>query len=185
MSSKKIALIVGSLRKESFNRKTANALIKLAPASLSLEILEISNLSLYNEDLDLKPPEAWTEFRDKLKTFDGVIFITPEYNRSFTAVIKNAIDIGSRPYGQSVWSGKPGAVVSVSQGTMGGFGANQQIRQTLGFLNIPIMQQPEAYIANAASWFDKEGNLINEPTAKFLKSFIDAYSKWVYELCTR
>ena len=185
MSAKKVAVIIGSLRKESFNRKTAKALIKLAPDSINLEIVEITDLSLYNEDFDSIPPAPWVNFRNKLKTFDGVIFVTPEYNRSFTDVIKNAIDIGSRPYGQSVWSGKPGAVVSVSQGTMGGFGANQQIRQTLGFLNIPITQQPEAYIANAASWFDKEGNLINEPTAKFLKSFIDAYSKWVYELCTR
>jgi len=185
MSPKKIAVIVGSLRKESFNRKTANALIKLAPASLSLEILEISNLSLYNEDLDSKPPEAWREFRDKLKTFDGVIFVTPEYNRSFTAVIKNAIDIGSRPYGHSVWNGKPGAVISVSQGAMGGFGANHHLRQIFVFLNIPIMQQPEAYIGNAASWFDAHGNLVNEPMSKFLKNFIDSYSEWVYKICSK
>lgn len=185
MSSKRIAVIVGSLRKESFNRKVAKALIKLAPATLNLEILEISALTLYNEDLDVNPPTAWTEFRDKLKTFDGVIFVTPEYNRSFPAAIKNALDIGSRPYGQSVWNGKPGAVISVSQGAMGGFGANHHLRQTFVFLNIPVMQQPEAYIGNAASWFDANANITNESISKFLKSFIDSYSQWVYELCTK
>lgn len=185
MSSKKIAVIVGSLRKGSFNKKTANALIKLAPESLSLEILDISNLPLYNEDLDINPPEAWTEFRNKLKTFDGVIIVTPEYNRSFPAAVKNAIDVGSRPYGESVWEGKTGAVISVSQGVMGGFGANQQVKQTLAFLNVIIMPQPEAYIGNAASWFDEEGNLTNESTSKFLKGFIEAYAQWVYKFCCK
>ncbi len=176
---KKIALIVGSLRKESFNRKVANALIKLAPDLLYLEIVEISNLSLYNEDFDSNPPAPWVDFRNKIKSFDGVIFLTPEYNRSYPAAIKNALDIGSRPYGQSVWNGKPGAVISVSQGIIGGFGANHHLRQPLVFLNIPVMQQPEAYIGNAASLFDDKGSLINDSTEKFLKSFLDSYAKWV------
>ncbi|MDD5022148.1 MAG: NAD(P)H-dependent oxidoreductase [Endomicrobiaceae bacterium] len=179
MSFKKIALIVGSLRKDSFNRKVANTLIKLAPSSLNLEILEIGELSLYNEDLDSNPPAPWTNFRNKLKTFDGVIFLTPEYNRSYTAPIKNALDIGSRPYGQSVWSGKPGAVISVSQGPFGGFGANHHLRQPLVFLNIPVMQQPEAYIGNVASLFDEKGNLINDSTKNFLQKFLEMYSQWV------
>lgn len=179
MSSKKIALIVGSLRKNSFNRKVANTLIKLAPPSLNLEILEIGELSLYNEDFDSNPPAPWTIFRNKLKTFDGVIFLTPEYNRSYTAPIKNALDIGSRPYGQSVWSGKPGAVISVSQGALGGFGANHHLRQPLVFLNIPVMQQPEAYIGNAGTLFDANGNLINDSTKNLLQKFLEAYSQWV------
>lgn len=179
MSSKKIALIVGSLRKDSFNRKVANTLIKLAPASLNLEILEIGELSLYNEDLDKNPPAPWTNFRNKLKTFDGVIFLTPEYNRSYTALIKNALDVGSRPYGQSMWDGKPGAVISVSQGALGGFGANHHLRQTFVFLNIMIMQQPEAYIGNAGTLFDANGNLINDSTKNLLQKFLESYSQWV------
>lgn len=185
MSSKKIAIIIGSLRKESFNRKMANTLIKISPTSLALEILEIGELSMYNQDLDETPPTEWTEFRNRLKIFDGVLFITPEYNRSLPAVIKNAIDIGSRPYGQSVWNGKPGAVISVSPGAMGGFGANHHLRQSLAFLNIPTMQQPEAYIGNAANLFDNSGNLINESTQEFLKNFLDTFSKWVYRISVK
>ncbi|MDD5102327.1 MAG: NAD(P)H-dependent oxidoreductase [Endomicrobiaceae bacterium] len=185
MSSKKIAIIIGSLRKESFNRKMANTLITISPTSLALEILEISGLSMYNQDLDETPPTEWTEFRNHLKIFDGVLFITPEYNRSLPAVIKNAIDIGSRPYGQSVWNGKPGAVISVSPGAMGGFGANHHLRQSLAFLNIPTMQQPEAYIGNAANLFDNSGNLINESTQEFLKNFLDTFSKWVYRISVK
>ena len=179
MSSKKIALIVGSLRKNSFNRKVANTLIKLAAPSLNLEIVEIGELSLYNEDFDSNPPAPWINFRNKLKTFDGVIFLTPEYNRSYTAPIKNALDIGSRPYGQSIWNGKPGAVISVSQGALGGFGANHHLRQPLVFLNIPVMQQPEAYIGNAGTLFDANGNLINDSTKNLLQKFLEAYSQWV------
>jgi len=179
MSAKKIALIVGSLRKESFNRKIANALIKLAPPSLVLEIVEIKDLAVYNEDFDSNPPAPWVDFRNKIKSFDGVIFVTPEYNRSYPASVKNALDVGSRPYGQSVWSGKPGAVISVSQGAIGGFGANHHLRQPLVFLNIPVMQQPEAYIGNVAGLFDDKGNLINDSTEKFLKSFLASYDKWV------
>lgn len=182
MSSKKIALIVGSLRKNSFNRKVANTLIKLAPPSLNLEILEIGELSLYNEDFDPNPPAPWTNFRNKLKTFDGVIFLTPEYNRSVPAPMKNALDIGSRPYGQSIWDGKPGAVISVSQGAFGGFGANHHLRQTFVFLNIPVMQQPEAYIGNAGTLFDANGNLINDSTKNFLQKFLESYSQWVNKI---
>lgn len=178
--SKKIAVIVGSLRKESYNRKIANTLISLAPPSLELHIIEIGDLPLYNQDLDEGPiPEAWTRFREQMKTCQGVLFITPEYNRSVPGALKNAIDVGSRPYGQSIWSKKPGAVVSVSPGAIGGFGANHHLRQSFVFLDIPVLQQPESYIGQAASLFNEQGTLINEDTKKFLQKFIDTYAEWV------
>jgi len=178
MKSKNIAVIVGSLRKESFSRKIAKALVTLAPESLSLEILEIGELQMYNQDLEEAPPAAWTAFRSRLKGFDGVLFVTPEYNRSVPALMKNAIDIGSRPYGKNSWDGKPGGIVSVSPGALSGFGANHHLRQSLVFVNVPAMQQPEAYIGNAAKLFDNNGKLTDESTREFLKKFIDAYAKW-------
>jgi chromate reductase len=179
--SKKIAVIVGSLRKESFNRKMAHALIKLAPSSLNLQIIEIGDLSLYNQDLDDEGhvPSPWKHFREQIKTCDGVIFVTPEYNRSIPGVLKNALDVGSRPYGQSVWSKKPGAVISVSPGVIGGFGANQHLRQTFVFLDIPALQQPEAYIGQAGNLFNEQGDIASEETKKFIKQFIDTYADWV------
>jgi len=179
MSQKKIAVFVGSLRNESFNRKMAKALIKVSPDSLKLEIVEIGELPLYNQDFDDKPPVEYTRFREALKKFDGVLFVTPEYNRSVPAVLKNAIDVGSRPYGQSAWNGKPGAVVSVSVGAIGGFGANHHLRQSLVFLNVPTMPQPEAYIGNAADLFDDKGNLINDSTREFITKFMQAFAEWV------
>lgn len=179
MDKKKIAVIVGSLRKESFNRRMANALMKLSPDSLSLEFVEIGKLPLYNQDVDDSPPVEWTEFRERLKTFDGVLFVTPEYNRSVPGVLKNAIDVGSRPYGKSVWNGKPGAVVSVSPGAIGGFGANHHLRQSMVFLNVPMMQQPEAYFGNAGSFFDESGNLANDSTKVLAQKFMDAFAEWV------
>jgi chromate reductase len=179
MKQYKIAVLIGSLRKEAFSRKTANALIALAPNTLSLEIINIGELPLYNQDLDELPPDQWKLFREQLKAFDGVLFVTPEYNRSVPAVLKNAIDVGSRPYGKSVWDGKPGAVVSVSPGSAGGFGANHHLRQSLVFINVPAMPQPEAYIGGAAKLFDDSGKLINESTTQFLRTFMEAFAKWV------
>jgi chromate reductase len=179
MAQKKIAVFVGSLRRESFNRKMAKALIALAPESLKLEIIEIGGLPLYDQDLDDNPPAAWTEFRERVLKFDGVLFVTPEYNRSVPGVLKNAIDVGSRPYGKSVWDGKPGAVISVSPGAIGGFGANHHLRQSLVFLNVPSMQQPEAYIGNAANLFDESGNLANESVREFAAKYIHAFAAWV------
>jgi chromate reductase, NAD(P)H dehydrogenase (quinone) len=179
VKQKSIAVIVGSLRKESFNRKMAKALISLAPQSLRLEIIEIGGLPMYNQDLDEHPPAAWTEFRERLATFDGFLFVTPEYNRSVPAVLKNALDVGSRPYGKSMWNGKPGAVVSVSPGAIGGFGANHHLRQTLVFLNVPTMQQPEAYIGNAMNLFDAAGNLAQDPIKEFAGKYMQAYAAWV------
>lgn len=179
MESKKIAVFVGSLRKDSFTLKVAKSLIVLAPKSLTFEILEIGQLPLYNPDLEETPPVVWTRFREQLKGFDGVLFVTPEYNRSVPAVLKNAIDVGSRPYGKSLWDGKPGAVVSVSPGTLGGFGANHHLRQSLVFLNIPAMQQPEAYIGGAAKLFDNNGDILIESTRVLFQKFMDAFAEWV------
>jgi chromate reductase len=176
---KKIAVIVGSLRKESFNRKMAKALAALAPESLKLEIIEIGGLPLYNQDFDDNPPAPWVEFRERIMKFDGVLFVTPEYNRSVPGVLKNAVDVGSRPYGKSVWDGKPCAVISVSVGAIGGFGANHHLRQSLMFLNMPTLQQPEAYIGNAANLFDESGNLSNNSVREFAAKYIQAFAAWV------
>ena len=179
--SKMIAVFVGSLRKESFNRKMAKVLITLAPESLMLDIVEIGELPLYNQDHDDRgtPLSEWTVFRKRVKSFDGLLFVTPEYNRSVPGVLKNALDVGSRPYGQSIWEGKPGAVMSVSPGAIGGFGANHHLRQSLVFLDVPTMQQPEAYIGGAAQLFDADGNVTNETTREFLRKYMDAFAVWV------
>jgi chromate reductase len=178
-----IAVLVGSLRKASFSRRTAQALMQIAPPSLKMEIVEISDLPLYNQDLDegeSAPPAAWTAFRERIRRADGLLFITPEYNRSVPSVLKNAIDVGSRPYGKSAWAGgKPGAVISVSPGAIGGFGANHHLRQSLVFLDVLPMQQPEAYLGGVAKWFDDAGKLQDESARKFLQTIIDAYAAWV------
>lgn len=174
-----VAVLVGSLRKDSINRKVANALAELAPAGLKLSIIEIGQLPIYNEDGDDKPPTEWTAFRERISASDAVLFVTPEHNRSVPAALKNAVDVGSRPYGKSAWSGKPGAVVSASPGAIGGFGANHHLRQSLVFLNIPAMPQPEAYIGGADKLFDANGKLINDGTRKFLQGFMQAYAAWV------
>jgi len=178
MATRKIAVIVGSLRKESFNRKVAKTLVLLAPASLELEIVDIGQLALYNQDDDPAPPPTYTEFREKIRQFDGVLFCTAEYNRSVPAVLKNAIDVGSRPYGQSAWNGKPCGIVSASPGAMGGFGANHHLRQMLVFLNMPAMQQPEAYLSKIGDHFDGD-NLTDDRTRAFLQNYIDAFAAWV------
>ncbi len=179
MGEKKIAVFVGSLRKESFNRKIAMELIKLAPSSLKLEIVEIGGLPIYNQDTDENPPAVYTQFRQRLRDFDGVLFVTPEYNRSVPAVLKNAIDVGSRPYGKNMWNAKPGAIVSVSIGPISGFGANHHLRQSLVFINVPAMPQPEAYIGNATDLFDESGKLVNDSTREFLAKFMQAFAAWV------
>lgn len=179
MNTKKIAVLVGSLRKESFNRKIAHKLMEFAPQTLQMEIVEIGNLEHYNEDFDSDPPLEWEDFRTRIMDSDGVLFVSPEYNRSIPGVLKNAIDVGSRPYGQSVWEHKPGAVMTVSPSSVGGFGSNHHIRQTMVFLNIPVMQQPEAYIGGVTKLFNEDGTLV-EKTTEFLKKFMLEYEKWVY-----
>jgi len=178
--NRNIAVLVGSLRKESFNRKMAHALIELAPSELKLEIVEIGQLPLYNQDLDTgSPPAPWVAFRDRLRPVDGVLFVTPEYNRSVPGVLKNAIDVGSRPYGKSVFDKKPAGIVSVSPGAVGGFGANQHLRQSLVFLNMPPLQMPEAYIGGADKLFDESGRLTNSSTREFLGKYLQAFAAWV------
>jgi chromate reductase len=177
--SKDVLVIVGSVRKESLNLKLAHALVALAPSSLTLEIVPIGGLPLYNPDLEGLPPQQWVDFKTRVKRADAVLFVTPEHNRSVPAPLKNALDLASRPYGHNAWDGKPAAVASASPGAIGGFGANHHLRQSLVFLNVPAMPQPEAYIGHADKLFDDSGKLINEGTEKFLKSFLAAFEKWI------
>lgn len=179
MTSYAIAVIVGSLRKEAFSRKIAMAAIKLAPAGHTFDVVPIGDLALFNQDLEPTPPAPWTVFRDRVRPADAVLFVTPEYNRSMPAAIKNAIDVGSRPYGQSVWNGKPGAVIGTSPGAMGGFGANHHLRQSMTFLNVPLMQQPEAYLGRIGNAFDDKGELTDESVRKFLTGFMAAFVAWI------
>lgn len=174
-----VAVIVGSLRKDSFNRKMAHALVALAPPSLKLSIVEIGGLPLYNQDFDAGSPADYTSFRSTIKAADAVLFVTPEHNRSVPSALKNAIDVGSRPYGSSVWNGKPAAVVSVSIGAIGGFGANHHLRQSLMFLNMPTMAQPEAYIGGAGGLFADDGSIKVDATRDFAGKFMEAFAAWI------
>lgn len=173
----KVGILVGSLRKESFSKKLAANVATLFPNGYETEFVEIGDLALYNQDFDDEnnaPPE-YTTFRNKMKEMEAVLFVTPEYNRSIPAVLKNALDVGSRPYGASVWNNKPAAIISQSPGKLSGFGANHHLRQPLVFLNMPILQQPEAYIGNVADILDGDGKIKDEGTVKFLQSFVDAF----------
>lgn len=179
---KNIVVLVGSIRQNSFSGMVADALAEVAPESLRLERLEIAHLPLYNQDLDTNPPDSWVDFKARVKAADGVIFVTPEHNRSVPAALKNAIDIASRPYGQSAFDGKPGLVVSQSPGSIGGFGANHHLRQSLAFLNVLTLQQPEAYISHSSTLFDEQGKLTNESTRGFLTKLMGAYGDLVQKL---
>ncbi|HET9149736.1 MAG TPA: NADPH-dependent FMN reductase [Alphaproteobacteria bacterium] len=180
-----VAVIVGSLRKESFNRRVANTLIELAPTSLKPGIVEIGQLPFFNQDLEPTPPKEWVAFRDRIRPADAVLFVTPEYNRSVPGVLKNAIDVGSRPYGQSVWNGKPGAVVTAAPGSIGGFGSNHHLRQSMVFLNVPMMQQPEAYIGGVDKLFNESGKMTVDSTREFLTKFMQAYAAWVERIAAK
>ena len=176
----RVAVLIGSLRKGSLNRRMARAAGEVAPAELALEVVEIGDLPFYNEDLEGESaPAPWLAFRQALRAFDAVLFVTPEYNRSVPPALKNALDVGSRPYGESVWSGKPGAVISVSPGATGGFGANHHLRQSLVFLDVPTLQQPEAYIGGAGKLFDADGKLVNDGTREYLRKFMAAFASWI------
>ena len=174
-----VAVIVGSLRKESFNRKIAKALVAMAQPPLKLEIVEIGHLPYQNQDFESDPPQAVREFKQKIESFDAVLFVTPEYNRGVPGVLKNAIDVASRPYGKSSWSRKPAGVISVSPGAIGGFGANHHLRQSLVFLDMPALQQPEAYVGNAAALFDEKGTLVNDSTREFMQKYLQAFAQWI------
>ena len=174
-----IAVLVGSLRKASLNRKAALALAAMAPAPLKLENVEIGDLPLYNEELEADVPAPWRTFRERIRAADGVLFVTPEYNRSVPGLLKNAIDVGSRPYGQSAWSGKPCAVMSVTPGPFGAFGANHHIRSSFVFLDMPCMQQPEAYVNGAGQLFDADGRVVDDAKRQLFERFINGFAAWV------
>ena len=174
-----VVAIVGSLRRESFTRRLVRAFPDLAPASMNIEIIEIRDLPHYDQDAEASPPVPWTAFRGRVKRADAVLFATPEYNRSVPGVLKNAIDVGSRPYGSSAWAGKPAAIVSVSPGVMGAFGANHHLRQSLVFLDMPTLQQPEAYIGHADKLFDEAGEFQNPSTREFCRKFLAAFAAWI------
>ena len=179
MSKKIIGVLVGSLRKDSFSKSIARAAADFLPNDFEARFIDISHLPLYDQDLDGNSPEEWVKFREEVKPLDGFLFVTPEHNRSYPAALKNALDVGSRPYGESVWGGKPGAIISVTPGGLGAFGANHHLRQVLAFLNIPTLQQPEAYISNVHTLLDENGNLKNEETAGYLKGVAAAFAGWV------
>lgn len=176
----KIAILVGSLRKDSINRKVARSICALRNDNLDCSMIEIGDLPLYNQDLDESPPEQWVRFREQVGAADGVLFVSPEYNRGIPGVLKNAIDIGSRPYGKSVFDKKPAAIVTVSPGSIGGFGSNHQIRQAAVFLNMPVMQQPEAYLGHVGEdSFGEDGLLVDGPLKKLVEKLAHAFADWV------
>jgi len=158
----KIGIVVGSLRKEAFSKKVASNVAKMFPDTCSTEMIEVGNLPLYSEEYDSNPPAEYSAFRSKIQSFDAILLVTPEYDRSIPGVLKNALDVASRPYGQSVWAGKPAAIISQSIGGLGGFGANHHLRQVLTFLDMPTLQQPEAYLSNSSQLFDESGKITNE-----------------------
>jgi NAD(P)H-dependent FMN reductase len=175
---KKVAVLVGSLRAASFSRNIATALIARAPQGLDCQIIEIGDLALYNEDLDGDPPPAWSRFRQEAGACDAVLFVTPEYNRSIPGCLKNAVDVGSRPANKSIWNGMPAGVVSVTPYKLGAFGANHALRQTFVFLNMPVMQQPEAYIGTVGDLLDDTGAVSDKDTSAFLEKFMTAFAAW-------
>src|SRR4051812_31541721 len=176
----KIAIIVGSLRKDSLNRRVARSICGLRGDNLDCSMIEIGDLPLYNQDLDSSPPEQWTRFREQIAAADGVLFCSPEYNRGIPGVLKNAIDVGSRPYGESVFDKKPAAIVTASPGGIGGFGSNHQIRQAAGYLNMPIMAQPEAYLGSVSDdSFDASGCLKDGALKHVITMLANAFSGWV------
>lgn len=180
---RQVAMIVGSLRQGSFNRKVARAFEALAPDSLFFHDIPIGDLPLYNEDLEKEPPATWRAFRDAVRPMEALLFVTPEYNRSLPGGLKNALDVGSRPYGESVWAKKPGAVISASIGTYGGFGANHHLRQSCVFLDVPLMPQPEAYLSGVkAEMFGPDGAALDERMKKLLTTFGVAYADWIEKL---
>lgn len=171
----KVGVIVGSLRKNSFSEQIAKNVVTLFPSEVETEFVDIGNLPLYNQDFDEQDISEYTEFRHKIKELDGVLFVTPEHNRSFPAALKNALDVGSRPYGSNVWDGKAAGIISQSPSDLSGFGANHHLRQPLAFLNMKVVQQPEVYLANIHELLDENGKFNNEDTVQFLQGFVDTF----------
>jgi len=174
-----IVTIAGSLRKESFTLKIANALARLAPTSLKLEVVTLHGLSFFNQDMEATPPADWLSFREKLQKSNGVLFVTPEYNRSIPGVLKNAIDVGSRPYGKSSFLGKPTGIISNSPGPLGGVSAAKHLQNILPGISGPIMGQPETYLNGIGEAFNDKGELIKEPVQKLLQQYVEAFATFV------
>jgi chromate reductase len=174
-----IVTIVGSLRKESFSLKVANTLARLAPASLKLDVTTLHGISFFNQDLEAAPPADWLAFREKLQKSNGVLFVTPEYNRSIPGVLKNAIDVGSRPYGKSSFIGKPIGIISNSPGPLGGVSAAKHLQNILPGISGPIMGQPEAYLNAVGGAFDEKGVLTSEALQKVLQQYLDAFASFI------
>jgi chromate reductase len=176
-----VGILVGSLRRGSYSKKIAEHVAKVLAKDVDVKFIDIGKLEIYNQDLDDDgdPPGSWLEYRNGLRSFDAFLFVTPEYNRSIPSVLKNAIDVASRPPGQSGLSGKPAGIISVSPGRIGGFGANHNLRQAVVFLNMPVMQQPEAYIGGVASILNDAGEVTDERVKEDLKRFSDAFVKWI------
>ncbi len=176
----KIGLIVGSLRKGAYTRLMAQAVKEIAPASMSFVDIGIGDLPLYNQDLETStPPPAWTAFRTQVAGTDGVLFVTPEYNRGMPGALKNAIDVGTRPWGHSVWNGKPTAVISLTPGPLGAMSAHQQLRLTMSVINSPTLPGPEVYMPGAAGLFDEAGKLTNEGTKEILLTLLQGFEVWI------
>jgi len=178
MTQYRIAVVVGSLRKDSFNRMMANAIVKLAPSDFSFQQVQIGDLPLYNQDDDANPAESVKRLKGEIAASHGLLFVTPEYNRSIPGVLKNAIDHASRPYGQSAWAGKPAGVIGVSVGATGTSMAQQHLRNVLAYLDVRTLGQPEAYIHAKEGLFDEAGN-IGANSKKFLQKWMDQYVDWV------
>jgi chromate reductase, NAD(P)H dehydrogenase (quinone) len=172
-------VIVGSLRKQAFTLKIANALAKLSPDSLKLEVVTLHELGFFNQDLEASPPAEWLAFRSKIKASDGVLFVTPEYNRSIPGVLKNAIDIASRPYGQSCFNGRPVGIISNSPGVLGGVSAAKHLQQILPGISGPILQQPETYLAQCGDGFNEAGELTKDSLRDVLQTYVTAFAAWV------
>lgn len=179
MAQYTIGVVIGSLRKESLNRKLAEAVIKLAPTEFSFKPLEIGNLPLYNQDEDDHPAESVKRLKNEISSVQGLLFVTPEYNRSIPGVLKNALDHGSRPYGKNAWAKKPAGIIGASPGSIGTACAQQDLRCILGYLDVPTLGQPEAFIQVKEGFFDKDGNISNPDSKKFLQNWMDTYVAWI------
>lgn len=178
--NRKVGVLVGSLRADSYTLKLAKALMRVAPPGLQMTQLQIGDMPHYNEDLDgAVPPESWARFRREMGAQDAVLLVSPEYNRSLPSALKNALDVGSRPYGSSIWAGKAGAVATISPSGIGGALSNHAIRQATVFLDLPLMQQPEMYIGDIYNVFDEDGNIVKEGTEKFLTECMAAFAEWL------
>jgi len=178
----KVAILVGSLRKNSFSGQIAKNVQTLFKDGYETEIVKIDDLPFYNEDFDNEGgtvPESYTRFREKIKEMDAVLFVTPEYNRSYPALLKNSLDVGSRPYGANLWDGMPAAIISQSPSNLSGFGANHHLRQPMVFCNMPVLQQPEAYLANVHELLDENGKITREDTIQFLQNVVDEFCKLI------